>query len=47
MTNHLGIRFALDNRRSRDELGITYRPISETIADHYRTWAEQRLNARA
>lgn len=47
MTNHLGIRFAMDNRRSRDELGIAYRPISETIADHYRTWAQQRLNSKA
>lgn len=42
MTNHLGIRFALDNHRSREELGITYRPFSETIADHYQSWADQR-----
>jgi nucleoside-diphosphate-sugar epimerase len=42
MTNHLGIRFALDNRRSRSELGIVYRPFAETIADHYRSWADNR-----
>lgn len=42
MTNHLGIRFALDNRRSREDLGIVYRPFAETIADHYRSWADQR-----
>ncbi|MCY1667299.1 NAD-dependent epimerase/dehydratase family protein [Rhizobium sp. SL86] len=43
MSNHLGIRFALDNHRSRDELGIVYRPFAETIADHYRSWESQRL----
>jgi hypothetical protein len=42
MTNHLGIRFALDNSRSQSELGITYRPFAETIRDHYRSWAQQR-----
>ena len=46
MTNHLGIRFALDNRRSREELGIVYRPFAETIADHYRSWAAQRAAAK-
>lgn len=42
MTNHLGIRFALDNTRSREELGIVYRQFEQTMADHYRGWAEQR-----
>jgi nucleoside-diphosphate-sugar epimerase len=42
MTNHLGIRFALDSRRSRSELGIVYRPFAETIRDHYQSWARQR-----
>ncbi|MUZ62196.1 NAD-dependent epimerase/dehydratase family protein [Agrobacterium vitis] len=42
MTNHLGIRFALDNRRSQSELGIVYRPFEQTMADHYRGWAQQR-----
>ena len=36
---HLGIRFAVDNHRSREDLGITYRPIEETLTDHYRSWA--------
>ncbi|MGV2104735.1 NAD-dependent epimerase/dehydratase family protein [Agrobacterium vitis] len=42
MSNHLGIRFALDNRRSQSELGIVYRPFDATMADHYRGWAQQR-----
>jgi len=42
MSKHLGIRFALDNGRSRSELGIVYRPFAETIADHYRSWAANR-----
>jgi nucleoside-diphosphate-sugar epimerase len=41
--NHLGIRFPVDNRRSIEELGITYRPIAETLRDHYAAW----LTARA
>ncbi|PYB69804.1 NAD-dependent epimerase/dehydratase family protein [Rhizobium wuzhouense] len=47
MTNHLGIRFALDNRRSRDELGIVYRPFATTIADHYRSWAHLKSMPKA
>ncbi|NUO41083.1 MAG: NAD-dependent epimerase/dehydratase family protein [Streptomyces sp.] len=35
---HLGIRFRVDNHRSRDELGVTYRPFEETILDHHRAW---------
>jgi nucleoside-diphosphate-sugar epimerase len=38
---HLGIRFTVDNRRSRDELGIQYRPIRDTLTDHYRSWASR------
>ncbi|WP_405646251.1 NAD-dependent epimerase/dehydratase family protein [Streptomyces sp. NBC_00019] len=37
---HLGIRFEVDNSRSIDELGLTYRPIEETVLDHYRAWRE-------
>jgi nucleoside-diphosphate-sugar epimerase len=40
--NHLGIRFAVDNHRSVEELGVVYRPIQETLIDHYRSWASQR-----
>jgi nucleoside-diphosphate-sugar epimerase len=35
---HLGIRFEVDNSRSVRELGLTYRPIEETVLDHYRAW---------
>ncbi|MEU0433214.1 NAD-dependent epimerase/dehydratase family protein [Streptomyces sp. NPDC006290] len=35
---HLGIRFPVDNSRSVRELGITYRPVEETLLDHYETW---------
>ncbi|HDR8986777.1 MULTISPECIES: NAD-dependent epimerase/dehydratase family protein [Burkholderia cepacia complex] len=41
--NHVGIRFPLDNTRSISELGISYRPIQDTLTDHYRSWAEHRL----
>lgn len=44
--NHLGIRFQVDNRRSTEELGVVYRPVEETLLDHYRTWREQRGQAR-
>lgn len=36
--NHLGIRFPVDNRRSIEELGIVYRPVAETLKDHYEAW---------
>jgi nucleoside-diphosphate-sugar epimerase len=39
---HLGIRFAVDNRRSVEELGITYRPVEETVLDHYEAWRRLR-----
>jgi nucleoside-diphosphate-sugar epimerase len=42
LRKHLGIRFAIDNQRSIDELGITYRPIEQTLLDHYRCWVNQR-----
>ncbi|MFE5916817.1 NAD-dependent epimerase/dehydratase family protein [Streptomyces sp. NPDC056468] len=39
---HLGIRFQVDNSRSVNELGITYRPIEQTVLDHYEAWRSQR-----
>ncbi|WP_345569512.1 NAD-dependent epimerase/dehydratase family protein [Streptomyces plumbiresistens] len=39
---HLGIRFRVDNSRSVHELGITYRPIEQTVLDHYKAWRTQR-----
>jgi nucleoside-diphosphate-sugar epimerase len=43
---HLGIRFAVDNRRSVDELGLVYRPVETTLVDHYRSWAAHRFSSR-
>ncbi|MDR3438744.1 NAD-dependent epimerase/dehydratase family protein [Telmatospirillum sp.] len=39
---HLGICFAVDNQRSIDELGMVYRPISQTLTDHYQSWLQWR-----
>ncbi|MFG1671177.1 NAD-dependent epimerase/dehydratase family protein [Streptomyces sp. Y7] len=39
---HLGIRFRVDNSRSVNELGVTYRPIEETVLDHYEAWRRRR-----
>ncbi|KPI01151.1 NAD-dependent epimerase/dehydratase [Actinobacteria bacterium OK074] len=39
---HLGIRFQVDNSRSVRELGLRYRPIEETVLDHYEAWVRQR-----
>jgi nucleoside-diphosphate-sugar epimerase len=44
--HHLGIRFAVDNHRSIEELGVVYRPIRETLIDHYGSWASQRASQR-
>ena len=40
--NHVGIRFTVDNRRGIEELGLRYRPLRETLADHYRSWQAAR-----
>jgi nucleoside-diphosphate-sugar epimerase len=37
---HLGIHFKVDNERSITELGLVYRPLSETLADHYQSWSQ-------
>ncbi|WP_020648752.1 NAD-dependent epimerase/dehydratase family protein [Solimonas variicoloris] len=39
---HLGIRFTVDNRRSVEELGLRYRPLGETLKDHYQAWLRLR-----
>jgi nucleoside-diphosphate-sugar epimerase len=36
---NLGIRFLVDNTRSINELGIEYREITQTLVDHYHSWA--------
>jgi nucleoside-diphosphate-sugar epimerase len=38
---HLGIRFRVDNSRSVKELGVVYRPVEETVLDHYEAWRAQ------
>jgi dihydroflavonol-4-reductase len=38
---NLGIRFSIDNERSIKELGVLYRPLSETLHDHYKSWVAQ------
>ncbi|MCP1118252.1 NAD-dependent epimerase/dehydratase family protein [Robbsia andropogonis] len=43
--NHVGIRFAIDNTRSIRDLGIVYRPIEETLTDHYYSWRTQRMSS--
>ncbi|MFF7052915.1 NAD-dependent epimerase/dehydratase family protein [Streptomyces griseorubiginosus] len=40
---HLGIRFEVDNSRSVNELGLVYRPVEETVLDHYEAWRRQRV----
>jgi nucleoside-diphosphate-sugar epimerase len=42
IAKHLGIRFRVDNSRSVDELGLTYRPIEETLLDHHESWRSRR-----
>jgi dihydroflavonol-4-reductase len=41
LRNHLGVFFAVDSQRSVDELGITYRPVQQSLRDHYASWREQ------
>jgi dihydroflavonol-4-reductase len=40
MKAHLGVRFKSNNKRSIEELGVIYRPLEETLRDHYNSWAE-------
>lgn len=35
---NLGIPFDIDNRPSLDQLRIVYRPLEETLTDHYSSW---------
>lgn len=43
---HLGIRFRVDNSRGVRELGLTYRPVEETLLDHYESWRARRRHRR-
>jgi dihydroflavonol-4-reductase len=42
LRNHLDIYFALDNRRSIDELGVSYRPVEHSVSDHVAAWCAER-----
>lgn len=42
ISRNFGVRFAVDNRRSVEELGIVYRPYEETLADFYKSWLATR-----
>ncbi|KAH8701541.1 NAD dependent epimerase/dehydratase [Talaromyces proteolyticus] len=42
MRANLGIQFSVDNERSIKELGIAYRPLIETLDDHYKSWVAQK-----
>lgn len=42
MKLNLGVRFEADNARSIEELGVTYRPLEETLRDHYSSWKKNR-----
>lgn len=46
ITRHLGIRFAVANHRSVEDLGVTYRPVAETVLDHYASWRDLRPRRR-
>jgi hypothetical protein len=47
VSKHLGITFPVDNHRSVEELGISYRPVAETVLDHYEAWRAQRRQKQA
>jgi hypothetical protein len=38
----VGIAFAVDNHRSIEELGVSYRPIQDSLRDHYGSWAAKK-----
>ncbi|EHA56457.1 hypothetical protein MCOR27_000042 [Pyricularia oryzae] len=46
LSRNLGVGFSLDNSRSYKDLGIDYRPLEETIADHFVVWKEAKLARR-
>ncbi len=39
LDKQLGVAFALDNHRSIEQLGVAYRPLAESMRDHYLSWA--------
>jgi nucleoside-diphosphate-sugar epimerase len=47
LKNHVGIRFEVDNHRSVEGLNLAYRPLEQTLRDHYESWLTQRGASRA
>lgn len=45
ITANIGIEIAADNARSIEELGMEYRPVTEMLLDHYRSWAAEQGSA--
>lgn len=39
VSKNVGIGFKVDNHRSIEDLKIRYRPLADTMADHYNQWA--------
>jgi nucleoside-diphosphate-sugar epimerase len=42
IARNLGVRFDVDNSRAVEELGMEYRPLAETLADHHKAWTALR-----
>ncbi|KAL4795265.1 NAD(P)-binding protein [Aspergillus venezuelensis] len=40
MSGNMGVRFAIDNKRSAEDLGMTYRDRESMVKDHYLGWWE-------
>ena len=43
---NVGYPLAFDNSRSQKELGLTYRPVEETIIDHFQQMLDDGLVQR-
>jgi hypothetical protein len=46
IARNLNIPLALDNRRSREDLGVRYRPIETTVCEHFRQLFPQAVIGR-
>lgn len=44
MSRNLGVRFKVDNSRGINELGVSYRPLEQTLSDHYASWERHKNN---
>ncbi|KAF7549367.1 hypothetical protein G7Z17_g6438 [Cylindrodendrum hubeiense] len=46
LDSNLSITFSVDNTRSIEEFGIEYRPVAQSLADHYYSWAAHKASKR-